>query len=110
MDSYPTAFVAEYRGIARAGGSFKNDDGDLVEYGDKLRFEREDDTGVLRNCDIAVSVLDKIEGSAFDAKSLKRGESVRIVGEVTGNYDRPGVRIVPLSLEKVGNGKVAAAA
>ncbi len=101
MKSVPVDLVAEFRGLARAAGSFTSDDGEQVSYGEAYRFEFEQPDGTLDDVTIAAKRLDTLHQDGalkFDPRELKRGDQVRIQG-TAGSGER-GLYLRPHSITK----------
>lgn len=81
MQRFPFNMVVEYRG-ARAPSSFvKKETGATVDLPARLKFEYARDDGDVELLEVPASQLNKIE-PPFDHASLKRGDQVRLEGEV----------------------------
>src|SRR4051794_25449865 len=87
--SFPTAFVAEFRGVA-PGGEFTDDDGLQVVYGPKVKLERASDEGDVNVYELRVNAK-VAAASTVKPAELKRGDSVEVHGEAVVN-DEPGRR------------------
>jgi len=77
-------FDAEFRGVGR-GGEFVNESGENVTFTEGLRFEVELPDGDVSVVTLRSSALDKCS-PPIDWKTLKKGDRVRITGEIGGDY------------------------
>ena len=77
--SFPTAFVAEFRGQA-PGGEFNNDAGERVTYGPALKFERVKADGDVEFYTLRANPAVQ-QASDVQPASLKRGAKIELHGE-----------------------------
>jgi hypothetical protein len=84
---FPVAFDAEFRGREAATEFNDRETGELVKLGQVLKLERETMDGDA--IALPIRLRDNIHVT-FDADKLKRGDKVRVEGEVVINDARPG--------------------
>jgi hypothetical protein len=77
--SFPTAIDATYMGKERESGSFEDNEGVKVSYGEKFLFAFENSQGLIQS----VSITDKrLHEAGVDVAKLVKLTQVRIVGDV----------------------------
>lgn len=87
MIRLPLSFTAEYRGVAPSG-EFRNDAGEQIAYGEKLKFEVELPNGDVSIVPVSAKALDRAT-PPIDWKSLKKGDVVELAGVVAVEYFSP---------------------
>jgi hypothetical protein len=81
MQRLPLDLTVEFRAIKPAGSFTRKDSGEVVEIPPRVKCEYTRDDGDIEIIEVRVSELDKCE-PPFDYKQLKRGDHVRLRGDV----------------------------
>jgi hypothetical protein len=92
--AFPTSFAAVYMGREREAGSFKDDEGVNVSYGEKYLFAFENSQGLTQTVSITDERLRKVGVEPADLEKLQR---LQIVGDVVLS-DRGGGYLVPTEI------------
>jgi hypothetical protein len=108
--SYPTALIAEFRGVEEASSFVNRETGEQVQRPATLKLEREMPGGDV--LPIEVPLRSDVE-LGFHLSELQRGELLQLVGEVVTWSGRDGkggawLQVVSLHRASSNGGKVAA--